>query len=170
MKDTGSRLWANHLNLSPMTVGSTSPVWILWQARLEETRMSHCQFWTSTWNCKVWPEKNHTYSAKTQDTLLKDRQSSLVSPHPIRILFICCVYFALTMKLNWAADQQSALSLVGSKVLVCSFPCLFLWLRPTMLKVWLFLATLYYEASKSSNYLYFHLLIYWESHVLCWEN
>ena len=27
-----------------------------------------------------------------QETLLKDRQSSLVSPHPIRILFICCVY------------------------------------------------------------------------------
>ena len=59
-----------------------------------------------------------------QDTLLKDRQSSLVSSQPIRILFICCVYFTLIMKLKLcAADQQSALSLVGSKVLVCSVPC-----------------------------------------------
>ena len=55
-----------------------------------------------------------------QDTLLKDWQSSLVSPHPIRILFICCIYFTLIMKLLLcAADQQTALSLVGSKVLVC---------------------------------------------------
>ena len=41
--------------------------------------------------------------------ILKDRQSSLVSPHPIRILFIFCV---------------------GSKVLVCVFPCLFLCFYP----------------------------------------
>ena len=34
-----------------------------------------------------------------QDTLLKDRQSSLVSSHPIKILFMCCVYFTLIMKL-----------------------------------------------------------------------
>ena len=27
------------------------------------------------------------------------------------------------------ADQKSSLSLVGSKVLVCSFPCPFLWLK-----------------------------------------
>ena len=34
-----------------------------------------------------------------QDTLLKDWQSSLAPSHPIRILFICCVYFTLIMKL-----------------------------------------------------------------------
>ena len=35
----------------------------------------------------------------SQDTLLKDRQSSLAPSHPIRILFICCIYFTLQMKL-----------------------------------------------------------------------
>ena len=35
----------------------------------------------------------------TPHTLLKDRQSSLAPSHPIRILFICCVYFTLIMKL-----------------------------------------------------------------------
>ena len=35
----------------------------------------------------------------TQDTLLKDRQRQLVSIQPIRILFICCIYFTLIMKL-----------------------------------------------------------------------
>ena len=34
-----------------------------------------------------------------KDTLLKDRQSSLVSSHPIRILSMCCVYFNMIMKL-----------------------------------------------------------------------
>ena len=35
----------------------------------------------------------------SQDTLLKDWQSSLAPSYPIRILFICCVYFTLIMKL-----------------------------------------------------------------------
>ena len=49
-----------------------------------------------------------------QDTLSKDRQRQLVSIQPIRILFLCCVYFTLIMKLSLCmAGQQSALSLVG---------------------------------------------------------
>ena len=60
-----------------------------------------------------------------QDTLLKDRQRQLVSIQPNRLLFICCVYFTLILKLLLCvAGQQSALSLVGSKLLICSFPCL----------------------------------------------
>ena len=42
-----------------------------------------------------------------------DRQRWLVFIQPIRILFICCVYFTLIMKLQLCmADQQSALSFV----------------------------------------------------------
>ena len=49
-------------------------------------------------------------------------------PQPIRILFICCIDFTLILKLyNCAlctAEQQSALSLVGAKVLKLAVPCL----------------------------------------------
>ena len=72
------------------------------------------------------PYKSLVLLHEPQDPILQDRQISLVFPHPITIIFICYVYFTLIMKLKLcAANQRSALSLVGSKVLVCSFPCLF---------------------------------------------
>ena len=49
----------------------------------------------------------------------KDLARSLVSTQQIRILFISCIYFTLIIKLKRCmcmADQQSALSFVGSKV------------------------------------------------------
>ena len=56
---------------------------------------------------------------------VKEWARSLVSTQPIRILSICCVYFMLIMKLYLCtSDQESALLLIGSKVLLCSVPCL----------------------------------------------
>ena len=64
--------------------------WLLTHTWSRDERIVSIQFITiRTWKWWYW----------TQVTLLKDRQSSLAPSYPIRILFICCVYFTLIMKL-----------------------------------------------------------------------
>jgi len=57
-----------------------------------------------------------------QDTLLKDWQSSLVSPHPIRILFICCIYFTLIMHCTLIGWFKSSHLFISLSVSVCHTP------------------------------------------------
>ena len=49
-----------------------------------------------------------------QDTSLKDRQRRLVSIQPIRLLFICCVYFTLIMKLSGCQVAKSIFAVLFS--------------------------------------------------------
>ena len=55
---------------------------------------------------------------------IKEWARSFVYPQPIRIHFICYVDFLLLKLKLCAADHQSALPLVGAKVLKLALPCL----------------------------------------------